>query len=155
MTPTATKNDMGDVATLTSTSPSTLNVSSIAEQDDVQVVVVVGGDVPPEESNKTANHVYILHPEHAWIPAQVVERPTPTSAVVSVPLYSQQQAIVCDGGRTARKWDKLTIQLEDYPNHALPLQNVDGQGTLQVVEDMVDLPFLHEVSSRRTMPMTR
>lgn len=100
-----------------------------------------------EESSKTANHVYIQHPEHSWIPAQVVERPNPSSAVVSIPIYAQQQAIVCDGGRTARKWDKQTIKLIDYPNHALPLQNVDGEGTLQVVEDMVDLPFLHEVSS--------
>jgi hypothetical protein len=101
-----------------------------------------------EELNKTANHVYIHHPEHSWIPAQVVERPSPTSAVVSIPKYAGEQAIVCDGGRTARQWEQATINLETYPNKALPLQNVNPEGSLQVVEDMVDLPFLHEV--RRT-----
>ena len=118
-------------------------------------------------NNKTANHVYIWHPDHAWIPAQVIERPSPDQTIVNIPLYGTnggEQAIVCDGGRTARQWDKQTISLSrllslnsnnknsnkhttscSYPNQALPLQNVDPEGRLQVVEDMVDLPFLHEV----------
>jgi hypothetical protein len=32
----------------------------------------------------------------------------------------------------------------------LPLQNVNNEGELQVVEDMVDLPFLHEVCTVHT-----
>jgi hypothetical protein len=33
----------------------------------------------------------------------------------------------------------------------LPLQNVNSEGELQVVEDMVDLPFLHEVCELKKM----
>ena len=100
-----------------------------------------------EQKVKTANHVYILDEENSWVPAQVLERPSSTSAVVSVPQYANQQQIVCDGGRTARRFVKQNVDLTKYPNNALPLQNVDAEGRLQVVEDMVDLPFLHEVST--------
>jgi hypothetical protein len=100
-----------------------------------------------EHELKTANHVYILDPENSWIPAQVVEQKSSTQAIVSIPQYSNQQVIVCDGGRTAKRFVKDTVDLAKYSNQALPLQNVDPEGRLQVVEDMVDLPFLHEVSA--------
>jgi hypothetical protein len=95
---------------------------------------------------KTANHVYLLDPEHSWIPAQVISKKK-EEAELSIPQYINQQAIVCDGGRTARRLTKQTVDLTNYANHALPLQNVDGEGRLAVVDDMVDLPFLHEVST--------
>jgi hypothetical protein len=124
----------------------------LAESTDVNTVntdaTTATATATATANNKTANHVYIFHPEHSWIPAQVVERPSPKSAVVSIPQYLQEQAIVCDGGRTARSWDQKTIQLLDDKNQtaaSLPMQNVDPEGRLQVVEDMVDLPFLHEV----------
>lgn len=40
---------------------------------------------------------------------------------------------------------KVTVQLKDYSGGVLPLQNVDEDGKLIEVEDMVDLSFLHEV----------
>lgn len=99
-----------------------------------------------EHELKTANHVYLLDPVLSWIPAQVVSRNNEQEAVLSIPQYANEQAIVCDGGRSAQRTTKQTVNLANYDKHALPLQNVDSEGRLTVVEDMVDLPFLHEVS---------
>lgn len=112
-----------------------------------------------------SNYVYILDAQHSWIPAQVTNRTKSNSNNendggsannqifhLSVPQYKSEQAIQCDGGRTARSFQKMEINLADpkilakYPSQHLPLQNVNNEGELQVVEDMVDLPFLHEVS---------
>lgn len=100
-----------------------------------------------ELAASTSNYVYIKSDEHAWVPARVLQQ-NDGKAVVSVPLYKDEQAIQSDGGRTARRNDKVTVKLADYPNSALLLQNVDENGLLKEVEDMVDLPFLHEVSER-------
>ena len=42
------------------------------------------------------------------------------------------------------KESKLEICLRECPSSSLPLQNVNVQGQIQEVSDMVDLPFLHE-----------
>lgn len=91
-----------------------------------------------------SNNVYILSKDHAWIPARVIES-NDTTAEVSIPLYKDEQAIQSDGGKASKGSDRQTIVLQDYSNKALPLQNVDEKGNLNEVEDMVDLPFLHEV----------
>jgi len=102
---------------------------------------------PSHELNKNANHVYIQDDTYSWVPALVLERPTnEAKIVVNVPQYINEQSIQCDGGKMARKWERQSCDLTKYPNNALPLQNVNAEGTLQVVEDMVDLAFLHEVS---------
>lgn len=102
-----------------------------------------------------SNYVYILDPKHSWIPAKVKDRNATSSNLLqlSVPQYRNEQAIRCDGGRSASQGYKVeTIDLDDaknkikYPNRHLPLQNVNSEGELQVVEDMVDLPFLHEAA---------
>jgi hypothetical protein len=62
-------------------------------------------------------------------------------------VYKTEQQIVSDGGKQALRFRKDTISLKDYPNQALPLQNVDEHGQLLAVEDMVDLAFLHEVGN--------
>lgn len=95
---------------------------------------------------KTANHVYLFDSVNSWIPCQVVERKSSTGVVVSIPEFRNQQAIKCDGGRSALRKKNKTIDLTTYANQALPLQNVDENGRLKQVEDMVDLPYLHEVS---------
>lgn len=129
------------------------------EDDGGTATATTGG---PNDIYQHSNYVYILHPEHSWIPAQVTDRSRSVGGVnddgnaktvvhLSVPQYRTEQAIQCDGGRTARSFDKIRIDLADakhsalYPNRHLPLQNVNNEGELQVVEDMVDLPFLHEV----------
>ena len=94
----------------------------------------------------TANYVYLHSDEHAWIPARVIEQAEDGDEVtVKIPVYKSERQIVSDGGRTAQRFRKAKISLQDYPNQALPLQNVDENGKLVVVEDMVDLSFLHEV----------
>jgi len=96
----------------------------------------------------TSNHVYIKSKDYAWIPARVLETfPKDQTALVSIPRYKDEQSIQSDGGRAAKKGaaKKELIQLQEYPNGALLLQNVDENGNLTEVEDMVDLPFLHEV----------
>lgn len=97
---------------------------------------------------KKVSHAYVLDSDDSWIPCQVVEQSS-EEVIVSIPEYKDQQSIRCDAGRTARRKNQKTVLLKDYPNQALPLQNVDEEGRLQQVEDMVDLPFLHEV---RTHP---
>jgi hypothetical protein len=101
---------------------------------------------PSSHELKTANHVYILDPVDSWIPGQVVERSSSERVEVSIPEYKNQQAIQCDAGRSAKRKHRKSIDLTAYANHALPLQNVDANGRLNQVDDMVDLPFLHEVS---------
>ena len=94
----------------------------------------------------TSNHVYVLSEDYSWVPARVVEYKD-KEVIVSIPQYKEEDAIASDGGRSAKgKQTTQTIDLTTYPNKSLPLQNVDEQGLLQEVEDMVDLPFLHEVS---------
>eukprot|EP00529_Nitzschia_sp_RCC80_P002838 CAMPEP_0113441010 /NCGR_PEP_ID=MMETSP0014_2-20120614/854_1 /TAXON_ID=2857 /ORGANISM="Nitzschia sp." /LENGTH=1701 /DNA_ID=CAMNT_0000331825 /DNA_START=113 /DNA_END=5219 /DNA_ORIENTATION=+ /assembly_acc=CAM_ASM_000159 len=106
-----------------------------------------GGDIYQHN-----NYVYILDKEYSWVPAMVTERINETTMNLSIPKYKTEQAIRCDGGRTASRFEKQTIDLNDpktvalYPNKHLPLQNVNHEGELQVVEDMVDLPFLHEAA---------
>ena len=94
-----------------------------------------------------SNHVYVKSRDFAWVPARVLETDdTTATAVVSVPVYKDEQAIQSDGGRGAMKSETTTVHLADYPSGALLLQNVDEEGHLRQVDDMVDLPFLHEVS---------
>lgn len=93
----------------------------------------------------TSNNVYILDKEFAWIPARVLEQSGDT-AKVSIPVYASEAAILSDGGKGAKSWKEDTVKLKHYPGKALPLQNVNNAGELQEKEDMVELPFLHEVS---------
>lgn len=97
-------------------------------------------------SVKTSNHVYVKSDEHAWVPARLLESDG-EKATVSIPQYKNEQAIQSDGGRGSKSSNKVVVDLKDYPTRTLYLQNVDEEGNLREVEDMVDLPFLHEVGS--------
>ncbi|VEU41146.1 unnamed protein product [Pseudo-nitzschia multistriata] len=140
--------------------------SSGGSNDGSPGAVVTSDSIEIDEVEKKddiyehSNYVYILDPEHSWIPAKVKDRnqtasgsSSASSLTISVPQYKNEQAIRCDGGRTASHGYKTkTIDFstaenqERYPNLHLPLQNVNSEGELQVVEDMVDLPFLHEAA---------
>ena len=80
------------------------------------------------ESN-TANNIYISTPETSWIPAQLISL-TDTHATVTIK----------GTGKTE------VVELKNYPAKTLPLQNLDENGDLKEVEDMVDLPYLHEAA---------
>jgi hypothetical protein len=95
----------------------------------------------------TSNNVYVLSKEHSWVPARVLEyKEDGKEIVVSIPQFKEEDLIQSDGGKTSKGATTETVLLAGYPNKSLPLQNVDEQGVLLEVEDMVDLPFLHEVS---------
>lgn len=92
----------------------------------------------------TSNHVYVHSQDHSWVPARVVEYQE-GAVVVSIPRFKNQDLICSSGGSSSSTSDSETIQLKHYTNQQLPLQNVNENGVLAEVEDMVDLPFLHEV----------
>jgi hypothetical protein len=92
-----------------------------------------------------ANNVYIRSDEHAWVPARLIEQDKET-AKVAIPQYEAEEFIASDGGKNAVGFKSAIIKLKDYPNRTLPLQNCKPDGTLLEVDDMVDLPYLHEVS---------
>jgi hypothetical protein len=92
--------------------------------------------------------VYIMDKKFAWVPARLVESQG-DKAVVSVPVYDDESKILSDGGKGAKSWMEDKVSLKHYPGKALPMQNVDSSGVLTMVNDMVDLPYLHEVSTTR------
>jgi hypothetical protein len=92
----------------------------------------------------TSNNVYIMDKKFAWVPARLVES-SGDKATVSVPTYPDEHLILSDGGKGAKSWTEEKVSLKHYPGKSLPMQNVDKAGMLTMVDDMVDLPFLHEV----------
>ena len=84
----------------------------------------------------SSSYVYIRSKEHKWTPARLIQIDGET-ATVQVPV----DVHLSTTGPTKEE----TVKLSDYPNQVLPLQNVDQNGELKAVEDMVILPFLHEV----------
>ena len=100
----------------------------------------MGGD----GGGAVANNVYIRSDEYAWIPARLVEQDKDT-AKVAIPQYDAEEHIMSDGGKAAVGFKSAIVKLKDYAGRALPLQNCGSDGTLKEVDDMVDLPYLHEV----------
>jgi len=92
-----------------------------------------------------ANNVYIRSDEFAWIPARLVEQDKDT-AKVAIPQYESEEFIMSDGGKGAIGFKSAIVKLKDYQGRALPLQNCGSDGTLKEVDDMVDLPYLHEAA---------
>jgi hypothetical protein len=90
--------------------------------------------------------VYIKSKEHAWVPA-IQTSTDGKKAHVQVPQYPDEQSMDSDGGRAAKKSVEEVVDVTGYVGNVLPLQNVDGSGQLVVFPDMVELPYLHEVST--------
>jgi myosin-5 len=89
--------------------------------------------------------VFLKDPEYAWIPAKLV-RSSGNVADVEIPEYADEQSTVCDGGRSAKKMIDAEVDLSDYNQGVLPMQNVDENGRMKCYPDMVELPFLHEAA---------
>jgi len=101
------------------------------------------------KKEQVASNVFVKDKEWGWVPA-VQQKVNGDKAVVKVFNYPKEQAVACDGGRAAKgKGEEITVNLKDYPNHVLPLQNVDANGNLVEYADMVKLPYLHEVRKAR------
>jgi hypothetical protein len=99
-----------------------------------------------EGSSDTSQNVYVMDKKYAWVPAQVKEI-SGDMATVRIAEYADEASIMSDGGKGATSWREEQIKVKHYPGKSLPIQNVDKNGQLTVVDDMVDLPFLHEVRS--------
>ena len=104
---------------------------------------LVASTMAPSKEKQSSN-VFIRDDVYGWRPA-VQEQINGDKAIVTVPEYPSEQAMVCDGGRGAKKGEQRTINLKEYPSGVLPLQNVDDNGNLVECADMVKLPYLHEV----------
>jgi hypothetical protein len=90
-------------------------------------------------------YVFLKDPDYAWIPAKLL-RSSGNVADVQIPEYPDEQATICDGGKSAKKMIDAEVDLTDYNRGVLPMQNVDENGRMRTYSDMVELPFLHEVS---------
>ena len=101
----------------------------------------------PKKKETQSSHVFIKDEEYGWRPA-VQEKISGGKAIVTVPEYKTEQSMQCDGGRNAKKGEQIEINLKDYPNGVLPLQNVNSNGDLNEYSDMVKLPYLHEVRAK-------
>jgi hypothetical protein len=111
----------------------------------------------------TSHHVYIRSPEYAWLPARLLERDGDTAQVSRLTVKDEASiGIINSNGisgnnssnkktlqQQLQRSEKQSINLNEYPNRAFPLQNVDRHGNLKEVDDMVELPFLHEVSEKK------
>jgi hypothetical protein len=87
---------------------------------------------------KAKSNVYVHSKEHAWLPARVLES-NETEARVQVFEPNEQKHGQGESSINGSRSVERVVQLKDYPENSLPLQNVNECG------DMIDLPFLHEV----------
>ena len=111
-------------------------------------------------ASNTSNRVYISSKDYGWLPAKVISIDDATNkTTVEVKDYEDDLLIpACEVGRISsptaaqvRRGNRtvpskqIEVDLKDYSEGVLPLQNVDEDGRLIEVSDMVDLSFLHEV----------
>ena len=100
-----------------------------------------------QPSSSQDTFVYIHSQNHSWTPAvQVSVDHEGQRATVVRPIFKTEQQMLQCGSRNSRKYSKEeVVDLSDYPNGLLPMQNVDANGNLLDFRDMVTLPFVHEV----------
>ena len=90
-------------------------------------------------------NVYIRSKEYGWVPARLMSQKGKDTVKVAIPQYGSEEFIMNDGGKGAVGFQPAEIQLEDYNNKTLPIANTGRNGVIEEVEDMADLPILHEV----------
>lgn len=112
-------------------------------------------------SENTTNRVYITSDDFGWVPAKLIST-SGKKAKVEVKDYEDDTSIPacevsCAINPTAAQKKRgvknipskeVEVDLSSivYNEGVLPLQNVDEDGKLIEVEDMVDLSFLHEAA---------
>jgi hypothetical protein len=103
-----------------------------------------------KKENEELTPVYVRSTDHTWIPALLLKvHSCGKKATIAVPKYiNEEEMLHCaKASRTYKYHDNKIVSLSDYPSNVLPMQNVDCNGNLQDYMDMVDLPFMHEVST--------
>jgi len=96
-------------------------------------------------NNETVTPVYIKSSENAWVPALQLKTYN-GKAIVAVPRYkTEQEMLECgEKSRNYKYHNNQIIDLKDYNNGVLPMQNVDSSGMLEDFMELKDLPFMHE-----------
>jgi hypothetical protein len=97
-----------------------------------------------KENKETA--VYLKSEHHTWIPALQLKTHDGKATVIVPKFKNEKDMLNCQTASKNFKYnDNQIVDLKDYPNGVLPMQNVDQNGNLDDYKDMVDLPFMHEV----------
>ena len=98
----------------------------------------------------TGTSVYVRDSHYSWIPATIESEPDGKKKVnvrVKFPNDWEEYTIITKGGETGRVKLERTINLSDYPNDELPLQNLEADGVSAARKnDMADLTNLHEAA---------
>ena len=105
-----------------------------------------------------AHHVYIKHDDHGWVPARLVSLDKlKQEATVTVEEYPDEQAMLMTSALAGRRSGEpaaaeeehasntFVVDISSYEGGFLPPQNANDEGELEEYEDMVDMPYLHEV----------
>lgn len=90
-------------------------------------------------------YVYVRSADHGWIPGRVLTSDGKTATVVVQKYKDEEEMLLNASTTTGTKVQQEKVALKDYENGVLPMQNVDDRGKLGNYEDMVNLPYLHEV----------
>jgi myosin heavy subunit len=107
--------------------------------------------LPSNEKNANANTatnnaqlVYVRDAHYKWLPARVLSTDGKIAKVVlSIPKDWNQTTVTT---KELNLVEERTVNLSEYPNGELPLQNVDYKGELLAKWDMADLRYLHDAA---------
>ena len=94
--------------------------------------------------------VYIRSEEYGWVwvPAPVMSPSDQDDDMVqvSVQQYESEDYTRSDAGRSAVGFKSVQVKLEDYSSNTLPQANTGPDHALRVVDDLKDLPYIHEAA---------
>eukprot|EP00986_Skeletonema_menzelii_P005796 scaffold2145_cov136-Skeletonema_menzelii.AAC.1 len=94
--------------------------------------------------------VYVRDSHYSWIPATIESEPDDKKKVkvqVKFPNDWEEYTTIVKGGEAGKVKLERTINLSDYPNEELPLQNLEADGVSAARKnDMADLTNLHEAA---------
>lgn len=93
-----------------------------------------------------AYQVYVRSAKHGWVPARVMSiDKEKDETIVAIDKYTEEQAMLSSSPTATGKEQMFSVDLKYYSNGVLPLQNTTESGELMNYEDMIKLPYLHEV----------
>lgn len=110
-------------------------------------VYVRSSSIAPTTTTNSSSSETTANSNACWIPAILIQQNGTKDAIVSVPMYKSDQELFDIGTDSKLKFeaDHRIVDLKDYDNNVLPMQNVAPNGNLEDYKDMVELPFMHEV----------
>jgi hypothetical protein len=101
-----------------------------------------------KEEQSKVTPVYLRSADHTWVPALQLKLHGDGKATVAIPKFKNGEQDMMNCAKASKSFpynDNQVVDVKQYPNGVLPMQNVDANGNLEEYKDMVDLPFMHEV----------